>query len=316
MKVSSQDTFSIVAVDTLTGEIGSAGASCIDNNAIPGGAIIISDIIPARGAIHTQSYWVSANQVNAHNRMVLGDSPQEIIDWLVANDVQNLPGRRQYGIVDVDAEGNPRSAAFTGADCFNWKGHKTGPNFSIQGNILLGEQIINDMEAGFLQTEGTLSDKLMAALQGAKVAGADTRCLNEGVSSLSAFIRMARPEDDPDSLYLDLNVPVTPFGVEPIDELQELYDEWKQLVAVRTIQDRVDFAVEYFSEMKVVTINPSHVDEPYRWTLYNSEGKVIHQPATAKGNISIRMNSYSAGLYIINISNSKHQSLSFKFVIH
>lgn len=315
-KVSSQDTFSIVAVDTITGEIGSAGASCIDNNAIPGGAIIISDIIPARGAIHTQSYWVSANQVNAHNRMVLGDSPQEIIDWLVENDVQNQPGRRQYGIVDVDAEGNPRSAAFTGVNCFDWKGHKTGRNYSIQGNILLGEQIINDMEAGFLQTEGTLSDKLMAALQGANVAGADTRCLNEGVSSLSAFIRMARPENDPDSLYLDLNVPETPFGVEPIDELQVLYDEWKQLVAVQKIQDQLDFAFEYFTEKKVVTINPSRVDEPYRWTLYNSEGKVIHQPAPAKGNVTVRVNSYAPGLYIINVINSKQQSLSFKFVIH
>jgi len=49
----SQDTFSIVAVDTITGEIGSAGASCIDESQIEGGALIISDVIPGRGAIHT-----------------------------------------------------------------------------------------------------------------------------------------------------------------------------------------------------------------------------------------------------------------------
>ena len=53
--VRSQDTFSIVAVDTVTGEIGSAGASCIDESQIEGGALIISDVIPGRGAIHTQS---------------------------------------------------------------------------------------------------------------------------------------------------------------------------------------------------------------------------------------------------------------------
>ncbi len=228
-----QDTFSIVAVDTLTGEVGSAGASCLDNSAIAGGAIIISDVLPGRGAIHTQSYWQPTNQTNAHNQMEAGLSPQEIIDWLVTNDVQNNPAIRQYGIVDFDADGHARTAAFTGASCFDWKGHITGPNYSIQGNILLSNAIIDSMEARFLREEGTLADKLMAALQGANVVGADTRCAPEGVSSLSAFLRMARPGNDPDSLYLDLNVSETPFGVEPIDELQLLYDEWKMLVSLR-----------------------------------------------------------------------------------
>jgi uncharacterized Ntn-hydrolase superfamily protein len=158
--------------------------------------------------------------------MLEGLSPEEIIDWLVANDVQNLPQRRQYGIVDFDENGHPRSAAFTGTSCMDWKGHHEGVNYSIQGNILLGQQIIDSMESRFVNTPGTLADKLMAALQGANVVGADSRCTPEGVSSLSAFLRVARPENDPDSLYLDLNVAETPYGVEPIDELQVLYDEW------------------------------------------------------------------------------------------
>jgi uncharacterized Ntn-hydrolase superfamily protein len=227
-----QDTFSIVAVDTVTGQMGSAGASCIDATAIAGGAKIISDILPGRGAIHTQSYWISANQVNARNRMLAGDSPQQIIDWLVANDVQGLPGRRQYGIVDLDENGNPRTAAYTGATSMNWKGHITGRNYAIQGNILLSQAIIDSMEARFNATEGMLSDKLMAALQGANVPGADSRCLNEGVSSLSAFIRMADPDDVAGNFFLDLNVPQTPYGVEPIDSLQVLYDEWKTILGL------------------------------------------------------------------------------------
>ncbi|PKP53340.1 MAG: secretion protein [Bacteroidetes bacterium HGW-Bacteroidetes-1] len=230
MALQAQDTFSIVAVDTVTGQIGSAGASCIDNSAIAGGARIISDIIPDRGAIHTQSYWLSANQVNARNRMLAGDSPDEIIDWLVANDAQNLPGRRQYGIVDFNPEGGARSAAFTGVNCMDWKGHITGANYAIQGNILLSEAIVDSIEARFLSTEGSLSDKLMSALQGANVAGADSRCLVEGVSSRSAFIRMSNPGNAYNELYLDLNVPQTAYGVEPIDSLQVLYDEWKMIV--------------------------------------------------------------------------------------
>ncbi len=78
-----QDTFSIVAVDTNTMEIGSAGASCI------AGSIMISDIIPGTGAIHTQSYWNQANQNNAHNWMVQSYTPDEIINLLENNDAQN-----------------------------------------------------------------------------------------------------------------------------------------------------------------------------------------------------------------------------------
>src|SRR5512133_3144547 len=160
----SQDTFSIVAVDTITGEIGSAGASCIDESQIEGGALIISDVIPGRGAIHTQSYWNSTNQQNAHDRMVEGMSPEEIIQWLSTHDAQNNPAVRQYGIVDFDSAGHARSAGFTGVNCMNYKNHIAGINYCIQGNILLGQQILDSIEAGFLNTQGSFAEKMMAAL--------------------------------------------------------------------------------------------------------------------------------------------------------
>ena len=65
-----QDTFSIVAVDLASGKVGSAGATCLDDNQIAGGAVIISDVIPDIGAIHTQSYWIPANQNAAHDQVV------------------------------------------------------------------------------------------------------------------------------------------------------------------------------------------------------------------------------------------------------
>lgn len=221
-----QDTFSIIAVDTITGEIGGAGASCIDESAIPTGVLIINDIIPGVGGIHTQAYWLSGNQQNAHNRMLEGMSPQEIIDWLVANDIQNNSTRRQYGIVDTDENGHPRSAAFTGVNCDDYKNHIVGPNYAIQGNILLGQHILDSMESRFLSTEGSLAEKLMSALQGANVPGADTRCLNEGTSSLSAFVTVATADALPGQYWCDLLVPSTPYGVEPIDSLQVLFDSW------------------------------------------------------------------------------------------
>ena len=88
-------TFSIVAVDTTTGEVGSAGGSCI------AGSRIISDIHPGVGAIHTQAYYLSSNQNYASSLMDQGYSPAEIIHLLQENDVQNNPSIRQYGIVDL-----------------------------------------------------------------------------------------------------------------------------------------------------------------------------------------------------------------------
>ena len=217
----SEDTFSIVAVDPTTGEIGSAGASCI------AGSIIISDIHPGVGAVHTQSYWNGVNQNNASNLMDSGASPDEIIDYLVSNDVANNPSIRQYGVVDLVNGG--RSAAYTGENCSDYKGHILGDTYAIQGNILLGSEILENMETEFLNTDGDLSQKLIASLQGANIPGADTRCLDDSLSSLSAFIRLAKYDDPDNDYYLDINVNnVESIGyhIDPIDSLQVLFDEW------------------------------------------------------------------------------------------
>lgn len=222
-----QDTFSIVAVDTVTGEIGSAGATCLARSAgNPIGALIISGVYPGIGAIHTQSFWRPDNQDMAAELMLEGAlSPQEILDSMKVLDVDGTPEVRQYGAVDFRG-GIPRSAAFTGEECFDFKGHITGRNYAIQGNILLGQQILDSIEARFLRAEGTLADKLMEALQGANVPGADTRCLDSGKSSASSFLRIAKPTDEFDDLFLDLIVTKSAAGVDPIDSLQTLYDAW------------------------------------------------------------------------------------------
>ncbi len=314
-----QDTFSIVAVDTITGETGSAGASCIDNTAIAGGAKIISDIIPGRGAIHTQSYWLSANQVNAHNRMLAGDSPQQIIDWLVANDAQNLPGRRQYGIVDFDNEGQARSAAFTGQQSMDWKGHKTGSNYAIQGNILLNAGILDSIEARFLRTEGSLSDKLMAALQGANVPGADSRCLSEGVSSLSAFIRMARTNDHPDTLFLDLNVPQTPYGVEPIDSLQQLYDNWKMITSLLDHSDTKNTNWHIFPNPSkgVSTIDLSEMKVKIATiSIYSQKGKLLKVLKNPLQMQKLELETTGKGLYYVVLSGEQSVRFIKKLIIN
>lgn len=326
-----QDTFSIVALDTLTGEIGSAGASCIDDNLLPGGAIIISDILPGRGAIHTQAWWLSANQQNAHARMEEGLSPQEIIDWLVANDAGNNPTRRQYGVVDMDENGHPRTAAFTGVNCYDYKNHITGPNYSIQGNILLGQEILDSMEARFLGTDGSLAEKLMAALQGANVPGADSRCAGEGVSSLSAFIRLAWPSDTNGTFYLDLNVPETPYGVEPIDSLQVLFDEWLGTVVGMDEHRAADGFVIYpnpareylviesrqLAAGRQLSLTDKDIANITTLSVYNALGKETERMEVSEDqlqNFKMNLYGYPPGVYTL-ILNGTNRMVAKKFLI-
>jgi uncharacterized Ntn-hydrolase superfamily protein len=319
----SQDTFSIVAIDTITGEIGSAGASCIDDSQIEGGALIISDVIPGRGGIHTQASWISANQQHAHDRMVEGLSPQEIIDWLTTHDAQNNPSVRQYGIVDFDSAGHARSAGFTGANCMDYKNHITGPNYSIQGNILLGQQILDSIEAGFLNTKGSFAEKMMAALQGAKVVGADTRCTGNGTSSLSAFVRVARAEDQAGGFYCDLNVPSLPAGMEPIDSLQTLFNAWLEtVVGMEDTQSDPGVliypnpATEYFTvSSQQSTVNSQQI---ISINIYNNLGIKIGEASTKAGEnwrIKIDVSGYQPGIYFVSVSGNSNLSVTKELII-
>jgi len=300
----SQHTFSIVAVDTITEEIGSAGATCGDSIIWPGtpGAYIISDILPGVGAIHTQSFWLASNQVNARVQMQQGSTPNQIISWLVAHDAQNNPQSRQYGVVDYH-NGSARSAAFTGTSCFDYKNHILGPNYAIQGNILLGQQILDSMEYYFLNTNGCLPEKLMAAMNGAKVVGADTRCMVEGTSSLSAFLRMALPTDNYNNLFLDINVAGTPLNIEPIDVLETKYNQWKN----NNISYCDSVSSTEISQKKNVEIHPnptndfitiSNVEKSNKIELFSLNGKFLK---TLTSN-TLSLGNYPEGIYILKVT--------------
>ncbi len=308
-----QHTFSIVAVDPATGEIGSAGATCISDEH---GAQDISDIVLGVGAIHTQSYWDPINQVNARNRMIAGDSPEEIIDWLLANDVSNDPSARQYNIVDLN-NGTPRSAAFTGTNCFAEYIHLTGPNYSIAGNILISEDVVKDMETAFVNTNGSLADKLMAALQGAKRPGADSRCLNLGISSASAFIRVADPSDtDPSygNLSLDLNVWISDLTFEPINALQSTYNA----IVLDTKNPSELSAVSIFPNpaKEVVTIKSDGVMMT-AYEITNISGKVISKRKVGNptNHIYLDVMAYAPGVYTVKLFEDGKEITTKKLLV-
>lgn len=331
ISLQAQDTFSIVAVDPETGEVGAAGASCIDTDDCGGcgGVIIISGLIPGRGGMNSQAYAClpNVNLQNGINQLNTGSSPQEAMDWVVNNDAclsggvtSNNSAYRQYGFADLDENNVPRTTAFTGASTDAYAGHITGDNYAIQGNILLGEEILTEMEQGFLNTEGSLADKLMAALQGANVPGADTRCLAAGISSKSSFIRVAKPDDELGDLFLEINVPIVPEGIEPIDTLQTLFDEWKatQISSNENIGNQSfihifpnptkgDFSIE-ISEKKFAPNLSIH--------LYDIEGKSIFSISMNERKMNISRTGLNVkGLILAEIRNSKNEIVGSKKIL-
>jgi uncharacterized Ntn-hydrolase superfamily protein len=200
-------TFSIVALDATTGEIGCAVESRY---------FAVGNVVPwARagvGAVATQAAGVAAFGPRILDLLATGLGPEEAILRVLAAD----PGAetRQLGVVAADGS----AAAHTGSECLAWAGQRTGPGYAVQGNILASESVVAEMERALLATEGSLAERLVAALQAGQAAGGDVR------GQQSAAVLVERPGAAAESRegldrVCDLRVDDHP---EPIAELQRL----------------------------------------------------------------------------------------------
>jgi uncharacterized Ntn-hydrolase superfamily protein len=157
-------TFSIVAGDPDAGELGIAVASRF---------FAVGSVVPWAkadvGAVATQSFANTTFGWRGLELLEKGLAPEEVVEVLVRMDSD--PARRQFGIVAADGQ----SATYTGEGCLDWAGGRNGPNYAVQGNILAGEEVILAMERTFLQTEGTLAERLYAALLAGEAEGGDAR---------------------------------------------------------------------------------------------------------------------------------------------
>ena len=299
----SQDTFSIIAVDPNTGEVGAAGATCLFNQN-DGIIDIISSLIPGKGGILSQAYVCvpNINLQNGIDQMNNGLSPDEIIDWLIENDQCNALSfyYRQYGIVDFDENGNVRTAGYTGTFADNYKEDRQGDTYSIQGNILLDQSVIDNMENNFNNTEGSLAEKLMSAMQGANFAGADSRCLDEGTSSATAFLVVYQPDDIVGQPSLELNVGSQQPGVEPINVLQDMFDNYLSLDSNNEEQ-----MVKLFPNPSNGIVNLNSLNM-YKIDVFDVTGKNV---LTTIGN-SVNIHSLEKGTYVFKLKNIQSSAIS------
>lgn len=281
--------------------MGSAGATCLGGPSASDGAFIIADVTKGRGVINTQSFYTRGNQLNARQRLREGSNAREIMDWLSvpANDVTGDPSTRQYGAVTIDSDGMIVADAFTGQNCFDYAGHIVGDYYAIQGNILLGKEILDSMEARFVRAEGGgLPAQLMAAMQGANVPGADVRCLSSGVSSLSAYITVYNAIDNSLSPSLEIIVPQTAAGVDPIDRLQELYDLRVGTQEISTAHEIEIYPNPAMSQLTIVSDITVYAVE-----VYDLRGHLLIDRDAVDTTIDVT--SLSPGLYSVRIQSSE-----------
>ena len=170
---SARATWSILLVDTRTGEIALGSATCLTGFDLRANTPVI---ITGVGAATAQSFVDSTgrNRARIHNGLALGQTPAEILADLATFD----PGHqtRQYGI--VDATGG--TGTFSGTSAGAWAGGTTGEidgiYYAVQGNLLTGPAVVDDAVAAIIATPGDLAEKLMAGMEAAQAIGGDARC--------------------------------------------------------------------------------------------------------------------------------------------
>ena len=205
-------TFSIAACDLEAGQWGVATQSKF---------LAVGSIVPWAephvGAIATQAYANPRYGPGGLELLRQGLSSEEVVRRLT--EVDEGRNHRQLGV--VDAEG--RGATYTGSECLDWAGGRTGPGYAAQGNILVSGETVDAIAETFESSSGPLAERLIECLSAAQAAGGDSR----GQQS-AALVVVER-----DGGYAGLSDIVVDLRVDdherPIEELRRLYGIHRQL---------------------------------------------------------------------------------------
>lgn len=185
-------TWSVIALDRSTGTVVIASATCVTQQQFarcPAKDLrdVQAIVVPGRGIAAAQARVdnTRANQRLIFSELQKGTAPAAILDLLRADPQIEA---RQFAILDLEG----RTAGFTGPAngrvALDRQGQVpgTGIVFSIQGNILAGEEVVTAAVDAFTTSAGELTDRVMAAMEAADRRGGDRRCTCETPPKLEA----------------------------------------------------------------------------------------------------------------------------------
>ncbi|WP_119072988.1 DUF1028 domain-containing protein [Aggregatilinea lenta] len=201
-------TYSIVARDPETGQFGVA----VQTHQMCVGAAV-PWLQPGIGAVATQSLTNVSFGPLGLTLLAEGVPAQHVVDALVASD----PGASRRQLAVVDREG--RAAAWTGSGCIPEAGHRTGAGYSVQANMMTNPTVVDAMAAAYEGADGTLAQRMLAALVAAQAEGGDIR----GMQSAALKVVSGDPAKPVWEADYDLRV----------DEHERPLDELARLVRLR-----------------------------------------------------------------------------------
>ena len=173
-------TWSIIAIDRATKTIVIASATCVSSGGLAsrGGLKSIQAIVVPGVAIAAAQAGVDetrANQQLIYDELKKGTPPSDILLLLKADPRIES---RQFAIIDMQGRSVGFSGSRNGAASLDVQGQvpNTAIHYSIQGNILKADAVVHDAVAAFLKATGSLTNRVMAAMEAADSAGGDSRC--------------------------------------------------------------------------------------------------------------------------------------------
>ena len=252
-------TWSVIAVDRATGRVVIASATCVDRDDqfLMG---VQAVVVPGKGVAACQAGvdGTHKNQMLVFEELQKGTDPKRIIEMLSADPAFQS---RQFGILDLQGRSAGHSGLSNGYVSQDVQGQVPGTDifYSIQGNILRAGYVVPNAVQAFLKTNGTLTDRVMAAMEAADGSGGDSRCncppwptdgsapaiACDGRTSTVAYILTADPKDTNGdshnngkySVYLTTSQPGPDKGpyqikagenLNPVKTLRLRYDAWKK----------------------------------------------------------------------------------------
>ena len=237
-------TFSIIAIDPGTGDFGIAVASRY---------FAVGAVVPwaeaGVGAIATQAGVNVGYGPRGLELLRQGLTAQQVLDKLMAEDTFPRKDARQVAI--LDAKGN--IAVFTGDAANAWRGHLKGRTWSAQGNILVGQHVVDAMGRAFDSTNDELSEKLYAALKAGDDAGGDSR----GRQSASILVvRKGGGRNTNNDRYVFINVDDHPDPMHELRRLLNLQMSINHGASLNRAMTDNNFATALQSAEKLATYQP------------------------------------------------------------
>ncbi len=252
-------TWSVIAVDRSTGRVVIASATCVDRDDqfLMG---VQAVVVPGKGVAACQAGVDSThkNQMLVFQELQKGTDPKQIIEMLAQDPAYQ---NRQFGILDLQGRMAGHSGLSNGYVSQDIQGQVPGTEifYSIQGNILRPGLVMPNAVQAFLKTNGSITDRVMAAMEAADGSGGDSRCTCppwptdgakpkipcDGRTSHVAYILMAEKSDTNGdahnngkySMYITVSQPGPDKGpnqvregenLNPVKTLRARYDEWRK----------------------------------------------------------------------------------------